>query len=311
MGPVIFGFQKWLRVACFCSWWWHRLGFQIWSAHRCTGRWASWVTNSEREIGQGREEVQLTRSTNSAARDLKNKCFKIALHHHCTPKVISPHLPGIWFPNIKGDTRVILEWPRWGVEEVRLAGKSLMSSWGRVCSFSLLIFSSGGRTEESTLGVESGPWVGLWPWPGSRLQVTFWIEGGWSHHPAPRGWQEGKMKACVEVPATHWAHLGLDERDGLLAGSWILFLRHFIITITTASYAHGCGLSLTSNRQEGAQLLCSPEGWPGTVIQSIKQGRSDSRAHMYTLGRKALSLSLSQWALYRPKTCLSEALVKA
>lgn len=68
------------------------------------------------------------------------------------------------------------------------------------------------------------------------------------------------MKACVEVPATHWAHLGLDERGGLLAGSCILFLRHFIITITAASYAHGCGISLASNRQEGAQLLSSPEG---------------------------------------------------
>lgn len=68
------------------------------------------------------------------------------------------------------------------------------------------------------------------------------------------------MKACVEVPATHWAHLGLDERDGPLAGSWILSLRHFVITVMTAFYAHECGLLLASNRQEGAQLLCSPEG---------------------------------------------------
>ena len=230
MGPIIFGFQKWLRVACFCSWWWHRLGFQIRSAHRCAGRWASRVTDSEREIGQGREEVQLTRSTNSAARDLKNKWFKVSVLHRChTPKVISPHLPGIWFPNLSGDTRVIPEWPRWGVEEVRLARKSLMSFGGRVCLFSLLISSSGGSAEESMLGLESGPWVGLWPWPGSHLQVTFWIKGGWSHHPAPRGWQEGKMKACVEVPGAHWAHLGLDERDGPLAGSCISYLHHFII----------------------------------------------------------------------------------
>lgn len=68
------------------------------------------------------------------------------------------------------------------------------------------------------------------------------------------------MKAYVEVPATHWAHFGLDERDGPLAGSCILFLHHFIITIMAASYAHGCGLFLASNRQEGAQILSSPEG---------------------------------------------------
>lgn len=59
MWPVIFGFQKWRWVACFCSWWWHQLGFQISSAHRCAWRPASQVTASEREIGEGGEEVQL------------------------------------------------------------------------------------------------------------------------------------------------------------------------------------------------------------------------------------------------------------